>query len=149
MRDPSRHILFLATEYDAPGMRPYARNIINTMWQAGDHVLIVTRYGADNQAFPNIPATSITWIDYPATTWQRALFRYFPRRLNRSINRIIKAHGIDLAYSLTGELVLAGSIGRLQRFITTINSSPPSIGSRTGSSSPYPNSRYSSIHLTR
>lgn len=117
MRDPSRHILFLATEYDAPGMRPYARNIINTMWQAGDHVLIVTRYGADNQAFPNIPATSITWIDYPATTWQRALFRYFPRRLNRSINRIIKAHGIDLAYSLTGELVLAGSIGRLQRRI--------------------------------
>lgn len=117
MRDPSRHILFLATEYDAPGMRPYARNIINTMWQAGDHVLIVTRYGADNQAFPNIPASSITWIDYPESTWQRALFRYFPRQLNRSINRIIKTHGIDLAYSLTGELVLACSIGRMQRRI--------------------------------
>ena len=52
MRDASRHILFLATEYDAPGMRPYARNIINTMWQAGDYVIIVTRYGPDNQAFP-------------------------------------------------------------------------------------------------
>ena len=117
MRDPSRHILFLATEYDAPGMRPYARNIINTMWQAGDHVLIVTRDGVDNQAFPDIPASSITWIDYPESTWRRALFRYFPRRLNRSISRIVKTQGIDLAYSLTGELVLAGSIGRLQRHI--------------------------------
>ena len=101
-------------------MRPYARNIINTMWQAGDHVIIVTRYGADNQAFPGIPAANITWIDYPATTLQRALFRYFPRQLTCAIDNIVKTQGIDLVYSLTGELVLAGSIGRLQRQVPVL-----------------------------
>ena len=62
MRDPSQHILFLATEYDAPGMRPYARNIINALWQPGDHVLIVSRDAADGGAFPSVPEGAITWI---------------------------------------------------------------------------------------
>ena len=114
MRDVSQHILFLATEYDAPGMHPYAINIINSLWQAGDHVLIVTRYGADNKSFPSIPADCITWIDYPAGKLQRAKFRYFPKRLNRAIDRVLDTCGIGLIYSLTGELVLAPSIRRLQ-----------------------------------
>ena len=117
MRDASRHILFLATEYDAPGMRPYARNIINVMWQAGDHVLIVTRYGADYQAFPDIPADSITWIDYPTSKLQKAMFRYFPKSLTQALDRIVKQNSISLVYSLTGELVLAGHIKRLQRLV--------------------------------
>lgn len=115
MRTASRHILFLATEYDAPGMHPYAINIINSLWQLGDQVAIVTRYGVDNQAFPNIPADCITWIDYPASTLQRALFRYYPKRLNHAIRHIIDSCGIGLIYSLTGELVLAPTIKRLQR----------------------------------
>ena len=52
MRTASQHILFLATEYDAPGMHPYAINIINSLWKAGDHVIIVTRYGVEAKAFP-------------------------------------------------------------------------------------------------
>lgn len=115
MRTASRHILFLATEYDAPGMHPYAINIINSLWQPGDQVAIVTRYGVDSQAFPNIPAECITWIDYPASTLQRALFRYYPKRLNRAIRHIIDTCDIGLIYSLTGELVLAPTIKRLQR----------------------------------
>lgn len=114
MRTASQHILFLATEYDAPGMHPYAINIINSLWQAGDHVLIVTRYGAEAGAFPGIPDDSITWIDYPAGKLQRANFRYFPNRLNQAIDRVLDTCGIDLVYSLTGELVLAPSIRRLQ-----------------------------------
>jgi len=109
-----RHILFLATEYDAPGMRPYARNIINAMWQDGDHVLIVTRHGADNEAFPGIPADSITWIAYPAGKVARAIFRYLPSSVNHAMRRIVADHGIGLIYSLTGELVLAPTIKRLQ-----------------------------------
>lgn len=120
MRDPSQHILFLATEYDAPGMRPYARNIINAMWQAGDQVLIVTRHGNDNGAFPEISPDDIHWIDYPASTLRRAVFRYLPTRLTRAIDDIIARHGISLVYSLTGELVLAGSIGRLQRRVPVL-----------------------------
>lgn len=115
MRTATRHILYLATEYDAPGMRPYARNIINTLWQDGDHVLIVTRYGVDNQAFPQIPAENITWIDYPQGKIPRALFRYRPSSVTHAINQIIAERKIDLIYSLTGELVLAPSIKRLQR----------------------------------
>ena len=88
MRTASQHILFLATEYDAPGMHPYAVNIINSLWQAGDHVIIVTRHGAENEAFPDIPDNDITWIDYPAAKLQRAMFRYFPKRLNRAIDRV-------------------------------------------------------------
>ena len=113
MRATTRNILFLATEYDAPGMRPYARNIINALWQKGDHLLIVTRHGADSNAFPNIPADCITWIDYPSSKISRAIFRYHPAIVNRAINHIIAHHDIGLVYSLTGELILAPTIKRL------------------------------------
>ena len=115
MRSASRHILFLATEYDAPGMRPYASNIINTLWQEGDHVLIVTRDGADPAAFPGIPEENIIWIDYPASKLQKALFRFYPSRVLRAIDRLIDNGDISLIYSLTEELVLADCIRRLQR----------------------------------
>lgn len=117
MRDTARHILFLATEYDAPGMRPYARNIINTMWQASDHVLIVTRDGIDNQAFPGIPPDSITWIDYPKSKVAKAKFRYWPSSVNHAINQLVDEHGINLLYSLTGELILAPRVKRLQSWV--------------------------------
>ena len=114
MRTASQHILFLATEYDAAGMHPYAINIINSLWQPGDHVMIVTRHGVEVQAFPGIPADSITWIDYPVSKVQRAVFRYFPKRLNCAIERVLDTCDIGLIYSLTGELVLAPVIKRLQ-----------------------------------
>ena len=117
MRDASQHILFIATEYDAPGMRPYARHIINAMWQEGDHVLIVTRYGTDNDAFPEIPSNDITWIDYPTGKLSKAVFRFFPVNVTRAIDEIIEQKVIRLIYSLTEELILTGSIKRLQRRI--------------------------------
>ena len=120
MRDSSRHILFLATEYDAPGMRPYARTIINTMWQEGDHVLIVSRYGADNAAFPAIPAECITWIDYPTTVIKKAVFRFHPSQVTRAIDDIAYQNGISLIYSLTEELILAHHINRLQKRIPVL-----------------------------
>ena len=120
MRDASRHILFLATEYDAPGMRPYARNIINAMWQTGDHVLIITRYNADFKAFPHIPDNDITWIEYPTAKLEKALFRFHPARVMRAINDIIADKGIDLIYSLTEELILAESITKLQQRIPVL-----------------------------
>ena len=115
MSSPKRHILFLATEYDAPGMRPYAANIINALWQDGDHVLVVTRYGADANAFPSIPDDAVTWVDYPTSKISKALFRFWPAGVLKAIRRLIPAHGIDLIYSLTGELVLAHHVKRLQR----------------------------------
>jgi len=117
MRDSSRHILFLATEYDAPGMRPYARNIINALWQEGDHVLVVTRYGADGQAFPDIPADSVTWIDYPTGKVSKALFRFHPTSVLRAVNNLVENEDISLIYSLTEEIILADSIRSLQRRI--------------------------------
>ena len=120
MRNPSQHILFLATEYDAPGMRPYARAIINAMWQEGDHVLIVSRYGSDNDAFPEIPAECITWIDYPTNKLSKAVFRFRPARVLRAINDIVYQNGISLIYSLTEEIILADSIGRLQRQVSVL-----------------------------
>lgn len=120
MRNPSRHILFLATEYDAPGMRPYARTIINTMWQEGDHVLIVSRYGADNAAFPEIPAENITWIDYPTALIKKAVFRFHPSRVTRAIDEIVYQNCISLIYSLTEELILASHINRLQKRIPVL-----------------------------
>lgn len=120
MRTASRHILLLATEYDAPGMRPYARNIINTLWQEGDHVLVVTRYGADVQAFPDIPAENVTWIDYPTGKMARALFRFRPASVLRAINRLVENEDINLIYSLTEEIILADSIRSLQRRIPVL-----------------------------
>ncbi len=119
MRNASQHILFLATEYDAPGMRPYARTIINTLWQEGDHVLIVSRYGADT-AFPEIPAENITWIDYPTSLKDKAVFRFYPSRVTRAINEIIYQNGITLIYALTEELILADSINRIQSHIPVL-----------------------------
>ncbi len=115
MRDASRHILFLATEFDAPGMHPYAINIINTMWQPGDHVLIVSRYGVDNEAFPDIPADSITWIDYPTGKMAKAVFRFRPASVLQAIHDIVGRKDIKLLFSLTEEIILADSIGKLQR----------------------------------
>ena len=96
-------------------MRPYARNIINAMWQDGDHVLAVTRYGADAAAFLGIPASAVTWIDYPTNKLSKAIFRFRPSSVFRAIDRIIAANDIDLVYSLTGELVLSNHIKSLQR----------------------------------
>lgn len=117
MSSSRRHILFLATEYDAPGMRPYARTIINTMWQEDDHVLIVTRHGADNDAFPDIPASAFSWIDYPTSKVSKALFRFHPANVKRAIRQLISSHAIDMVYSLTGELILAGCIKKLQQSV--------------------------------
>lgn len=115
MSSDRRHILYLATEYDAPGMRPYAINIINAMWQDGDHILVVTRHGANPDAFPDIPSCAVTWIDYPTSKLSKAVFRYRPSIVIAAINRIIAEQSIDLIYSLTGELVLAYHIQGLQR----------------------------------
>lgn len=115
MRDLSKHILFLATEFDAPGMHPYAINIINTMWQPGDHVLIVSRYGVDNEAFPAIPADSVTWIDYPTGKMAKAVFRFRPTSVLQAIHDIVGRKDIKLLFSLTEEIILADSIGKLQR----------------------------------
>ena len=120
MIEASRHILFLATEFDAPGMHPYAINIINAMWQPGDHVLIVTRYGIDNEAFPQIPAESITWIDYPTGKVGKALFRFRPTSVLRAIDSLVEKEDISLIYSLTEEIILADSIRLLQRRIPVL-----------------------------
>ena len=120
MRDPGQHILFLATEFDAPGMHPYAQTIINTIWQKGDHVLIVSRYGIDDQAFPDIPADSMTWIDYPTAKLSKAVFRFRPARVLRAIEDIITQRGIRLIYSLTEEIILADSIKSLQQQVPVL-----------------------------
>lgn len=120
MRDASQHILFLATEYDAPGMRPYSRQIINTLWQADDHVLIVSRDGADDSAFPDIPADDITWIDYPTSLAGKATFRFYPKRVLKVIDEMIDDERISLIYSLTEELILAHHINRLQRRVQVL-----------------------------
>lgn len=120
MRTANQHILFLATEYDAPGMRPYARVIINTMWQAGDHVLIVSRYGADNEAFPGIPADDITWIDYPTGKLAKAVFRFRPASVLRAIGDIVERCAISLVFSLTEEIILADTIRSLQRQVPVL-----------------------------
>jgi len=96
-------------------MRPYAATIINALWQCGDHVLVVTRYGSDSNAFPGIPADAITWVDYPTGKVQKALFRFWPTSVLDAIRHLTRNSGIDLIYSLTGELVLAHHIKRLQR----------------------------------
>lgn len=120
MRAPSQHILFLATEYDAPGMRPYARNIINALWQPGDHVLIVSRDAADGGAFPSVPEGAITWIGYPTAVLEKAIFRFHPTRVLQAIHDLIDGHDITLIYSLTEELILADTIRTLQRRIPVL-----------------------------
>lgn len=117
MRTASQHILFLVTEYDAHGMRPYARNIISALWQPGDHVLVVSRYGADAAAFPGIPGDAFTWIDYPASKLSKAVFRFRPASVLKAIDDIVDRRGISLVFSLTEEIILADSISRLQRHV--------------------------------
>ena len=120
MRDPSQHILFVATEFDAPGMRPYARQIINALWQSGDKVLIVSRYGADEHFFPDIPADGITWIDYPTSLTGKAIFRFYPKRVLIAIDEIIETHSISLIFSLTEELILSRHINLLQQRVQVL-----------------------------
>lgn len=120
MRAAGQHILFLATEYDALGMKPYARAIINALWQAGDQVLIVSRDGADSEAFPEIPAGAITWIDYPTSKLSKAVFRFYPSRVLTALDDIIGRCDISLIFSLTEEIILADSINQLQRKVPVL-----------------------------
>lgn len=109
-----RHILFLATEYEA-GMRPYASAIIHTLWQPGDHVVIVTKQDDYRHDYDDLPDCRVTWIDYPRSKAGKLLFRLHPSRLVKAIERLVAVHDIGLIYSLTEELVLADCIRRLQR----------------------------------
>lgn len=114
MRDNHQHILFVATEYEA-GMRSYASAIIHAMWQPGDHVLVVIKQENYKRDFDDILANCITWISYPTTKIAKARFRFRPSSVIQAIEDLIAEHDIHLIYSLTEELVLASSIGRLQR----------------------------------
>lgn len=114
MRCEGQHILFLATEY-AAGMRPYASAIIHALWQSGDHVLVVTKDDMVKHDFDDLPAESITWIDYPKSKLKKLAFRFKPSRLIHEIEQLVADHGIQLIYCLTGELILANSIKRMQR----------------------------------
>lgn len=114
MRQEGKHILFLATEYEA-GMRPYACAIIHSLWQKGDQIIIVTKSEDYKRDFDDMPQASVTWIDYPTAKLGKALFRMRPTRLIKAIERLITKADISLIYSLTEELVLASSINRLQR----------------------------------
>lgn len=114
MRTPSQHILFIATEY-AAGMRPYADTIIHSLWQQGDHVLVVAKDDSVKHDFDDLPEGSVTWVDYPASKLKKLAFRFRPSRLMRQIEELVTEHGLQLIYCLTGELVLAGGCKRLQR----------------------------------
>ena len=114
MRTSSQHILFIATEYES-GMRPYARMIILTMWQPGDHVIVVAKDNQVKHDLDALPDDCVTWIDYPATKGGKALFRLYPKPLIKAIDTVLQSHPMKLIYSLTGELVLASHIRRLQR----------------------------------
>ena len=114
MRDPSQHILFVATEYES-GMRPYASAIIHTLWQQGDQVLIVAKGEQVKHDFDQLPAENVTWIDYPTSKLRKLAFRFWPSRLFQAIEQQVIDHGITLIYSLTGELVLVNGYQRLRR----------------------------------
>lgn len=114
MREASQHILFVATEY-AAGMRPYANTIIHTLWQPGDHVLVVAKEDSVKHDFDNLPADSVTWIDYPTAKFKKLAFRFWPSQVLDTIKRLTLDGGIQLIYSLTGELILVGGCHQLQR----------------------------------
>lgn len=127
MRDPSRHILFIATEYTA-GMRPYANAIIHALWQPGDHVVIVTRDDSLKHDFVDLPADAIEWVDYPTRTFKKIIFRWRPTRLLDVIQQTVVEHGLQLIYCLTGELILAYHIKRLQRLSPVLYTIHDAIG---------------------
>ena len=114
MRDASQHILFVATEY-AAGMRPYADTIIHALWQPGDHVLIVAKDDRVKHDFDDLPADSVTWVDYPTSKFKKLAFRFWPSQLFNTIKQLVVDGGIQLIYSLTGELVLVNGCQQLQR----------------------------------
>ncbi len=114
MRKASQHILFVATEY-AAGMRPYANAIIHTMWQAGDHVLVVAKDDSVKHDFDDLPRGCVTWIDYPTSKVRKLAFRSKPSLLLHHIERLVTEHELQLIYCLTGELILSNSIKRVQR----------------------------------
>ena len=114
MRDASQHILFVATEY-AAGMRPYANTIVHVLWQPGDHVLVVAKDDSVKHDFDDLPADSVTWIDYPTSKLKKLAFRFWPSQLFTRIKELVADGGIQLIYSLTGELVLMGGCQQLQR----------------------------------
>lgn len=127
MRNPSHHILFIATEY-AAGMRPYASAIIHSLWQQGDHVLIVAKEDSVKRDMDDLPSDSVTWVDYPTAKLQKLAFRFRPSRLMECIEQLVTEQGIRLIYCLTGELILVNSIKRLQRMVPVLYTVHDAVG---------------------
>lgn len=127
MRQEGQHILFLATEY-AAGMRPYANAIIRTLWQPGDHILIVAKDDSVKHDFNDLPTDAVTWIDYPTAKFNKLVYRFKPTRLVREIERLVTDQKLQLIYCLTGELVLARSVKRLQRLASLLYTVHDAVG---------------------
>ena len=127
MRDPLQPILFVATEYQA-GMRPYACAIIHTLWQKGDHVLVVARDERVMDDFLDLPGESVTCVGYPTSKARKMAFRFRPSRLMNRIEQIVTDHGIQLIYCLTGELVLVNYLKRLQRLASVLYTIHDAVG---------------------
>ena len=122
-----QHILFLATEY-AAGMRPYASAIIHALWQEGDQVLVVAKDDSVKHDFDDLPTDSVTWIDYPTSKLKKLAFRLNPSLLLRKIEQLMEECGLQLIYCLTGELILANIIKRLQRMAPLLYTVHDAIG---------------------
>lgn len=127
MRNPSHHILFVATEY-AAGMRPYASAIIHSLWQQGDHVLIVAKEDSVKRDFDDLPGGSVSWVDYPTAKLHKLAFRYRPSRLMECIEQLVVEQDIRLIYCLTGELVLVNYIKRLQYMVPVLYTIHDAVG---------------------
>ncbi|MDD2960494.1 MAG: glycosyltransferase family 4 protein [Muribaculaceae bacterium] len=116
----TNNILYIITEYNG-GMRPYALSLLKVLYKKGDKIAVVIRNNNLRNEFNWIDKPDIKFIEYPDNKISRIGFRIYPKSLIDTINSIISHSDIDIAYTLTGELILCNFLKKLQTKIPVLH----------------------------
>lgn len=101
-------ILFIATEY-APGMIPFAANIINAVSREKSVETFAFLVNSGSKSFKPVVSLDDShcfFYEYPASKLKKLVFKFYPYGIIHAINRIVKENDIDKIHLLTGDFSL-------------------------------------------
>lgn len=103
-----KKILLIATEF-APGMIPFASSIINSLGEDSHmriYALVVSSGKYTYRGKINL-TNNITYIEYPQSKIKKALYKIYPYKIIKEIQKLQKNIQPDIIHYLTGDFSLA------------------------------------------
>ncbi len=103
-----RKILLIATEL-APGMKPFAATIINTLVKSDELNVFSVVVNSRNKTYIDLleKKEKTTCIEYPENIVGKLFYKVYPKRIIDAIVKLDKEHHFDAIHLLTGDFSLA------------------------------------------